>query len=62
VGFAVDADTGGVVAFLAVPVLNGGSAAGGFSDQADSNSRDFTVPESVRQRLLRRLGVVIPAR
>ena len=62
VGFGVEADTGATVAFLAVPVLNGGGAAGGFSDQTESNSRNFTVPESVRQRLLRRLGVVIPGR
>ena len=62
VGFAVDANTGAIVAFMAVPLFSGGRAAARFSDQADSNSRNFTVPESVRQPLLRRLGVVIPGR
>jgi len=61
VGFAVDSTNGATVAFLAVPVLNGrGSSSKTSQTQNDGNSRNFVVPENIRQQLLRRLGVVIP--
>ncbi|MGB8580745.1 MAG: hypothetical protein WCD47_07975 [Candidatus Sulfotelmatobacter sp.] len=63
VGFAVDSTNGATVAFLAVPVLNGrGSSSKTLQMQKGGNSRNFVVPENVRQQLLRRLGVVVPGK
>jgi probable HAF family extracellular repeat protein len=63
VGYAVDSTSGATVAFLAVPVLNGrGSSSKALQTQNDSKSRSFSVPENIRQELLRRVGVVIPGK
>jgi probable HAF family extracellular repeat protein len=63
VGYAVDSSNGSTVAFLAVPVFGGSlSSTTASRGQPENSLRNFVVPESLRQQLLRRLGVVNPGR
>ena len=50
-GFALDTNSGATVAFLAVPVPDGGASAATAGAGAEDDPRKVTIPESVRRQL-----------